>query len=127
MTFGEFDVLGQTVREPITAAELETFDAPPGCSAVSFQTNELTAFCPVTHQPDYYTLTIRYVPTKLCIESKSLKLYLMGFRDRGLFGEHLVVEIADAILVATLAAEVTVTAVQQARGGLVMTATASTR
>ena len=52
--------------------------------------SELTAVCPVTDQPDFYTIDIEYVPGSSCIETKSLKLYLRTFDNRGVFAEHLV-------------------------------------
>jgi 7-cyano-7-deazaguanine reductase len=51
---------------------------------------EFTAVCPKTGQPDFGTITITYVPADLCVELKSLKLYLFGYRDRGIFYEHAV-------------------------------------
>ena len=56
---------------------------------VCFSTQEVTSLCPVTGQPDFYRLTITYIPEKRCIESKSLKLYLFSLRNTGLFAEDL--------------------------------------
>ncbi len=61
-------------------AGLETF-ANPGVAVVELESDELTAVCPVTGQPDLYVATIEYEPETLCLESKSLKLYLNRFRD----------------------------------------------
>ena len=84
----------------------------------------ITSFCPVTGQPDYYTVTIDYVPGALCIESKSLKLYLWHFRERRIFAESLAVEIKEKV-VQTIAPQVcTVTALQKSRGGIVIEAVA---
>lgn len=84
-------------------AVLEAFDNPyPGSQwAVSLLCSEFTSLCPVTGQPDYGRLSIEYVPEKLCVESKSLKLYLMGYRNHGTFHEACVNQVADD-LVATL-------------------------
>ena len=60
---------------------LETFPNP-GVAAVELESDELTAMCPITNQPDFYAATIRYRPKALCLESKSLKIYLSRFRDR---------------------------------------------
>lgn len=49
---------------------------------------EFTAVCPQTGQPDFGTIVVTYVPAASCLELKSLKLYLLGFRDRGIFYEH---------------------------------------
>jgi 7-cyano-7-deazaguanine reductase len=86
--------------------------------------DELTAVCPITGQPDLYTATIEYEPAELCIESKSLKLYLMQFRDEGHFCEALAVRIRDDVAAALeLDRErVRVTLVQKARGGITITA-----
>jgi 7-cyano-7-deazaguanine reductase len=56
---------------------------------------EFTAVCPKTGQPDFGTIIIQYVPAATCIELKSLKVYLCGFRDRGIFYEHAVNTILD--------------------------------
>ncbi len=56
--------------------------------------NEFTSICPVTGQPDWGKFTIRYVPKKLCVESKSLKLYLLSFRNHGEFHEDVTNRIA---------------------------------
>src|ERR671935_241087 len=74
----EFVALGHAGSEAY--AGLETF-ANPGVSHVELTSDELTAVCPVTSQPDLYVATIEYWPQALCLESKSLKLYLNGFRD----------------------------------------------
>jgi len=118
-------VLGSRVDGALSAEDLEMFDAPPGVDYVEFVTHEVTAFCPVTNQPDLYTVTIGYHPNAHCVESKSLKLYLMGFRDLGIFGESLAGKIADDLYDAILPAHLEVEIIQQIRGGLRMTARAS--
>ena len=75
--------LGQNINQPID--ELDSFPAPTGVDKVTMISDELTALCPITKQPDYYTLTIDYVPGPLCIESKSLKMYLWHFREKAIF------------------------------------------
>jgi 7-cyano-7-deazaguanine reductase len=99
--------------------ELEVFPNP-GCSWVEMTSDEVTAVCPVTGQPDYYTVKIVYYPKDKCVESKSLKLYLGTFRNKGVFCEALAVEIADHIkkVVDVLSVDVTVT--QKSRGGIVI-------
>jgi 7-cyano-7-deazaguanine reductase len=105
-------------------AGLETFPNP-GVSRVEMRSDELTAVCPVTGQPDLYVATIAYRPNELCLESKSLKLYLSGFRNEGAFCEALAIRIRDDVASALeLSAEdVTVTLEQKARGGITITAT----
>jgi 7-cyano-7-deazaguanine reductase len=94
--------------------------------AVSTLTSdELAAICPVTGQPDLYVATIEYQPEALCLESKSLKLYLVGFRDGPHFCEAPAVRIRDDVAEALeLSADmVKVTLRQKARGGISITAT----
>lgn len=112
----ELRILGQTVRGPIE--HVECFPAPSGCTIVRFRTEELTSVCPVTQQPDLSALTIEYVPDQLCIESKSLKLYLWSFRDRAVFAEALAVEIANEVMTTAKPQRVRVTLTQRPRGGI---------
>lgn len=105
-------------------AGLETF-ANPGVSHVEMTSDELTALCPVTGQPDLYVATIEFWPQALCLESKSLKLYLSGFRNEGHFCEALAVRIRDDVAEALELPpdKVRVTLKQKARGGITITAT----
>jgi 7-cyano-7-deazaguanine reductase len=59
---------------------------------------EFTAVCPKTGQPDFGTIIIQYVPAATCLELKSLKLYLVGYRDRGIFYEHVINTILDDLI-----------------------------
>lgn len=79
---------------------LETFSSPlnPGYLDVSILIPEFTSLCPITKQPDFAQLEIAYRPNELCIESKSLKLYLMGYRNSGMFHEACVSLIADHLI-----------------------------
>jgi len=119
----EFVALGHSGAEHY--AGLETFPNP-GVANVEMTSDELAALCPVTGQPDLYTATIEYQPTARCIESKSLKLYLNGYRNEGHFCEALAVKIRDDVAKALeLPSErVRVTLRQKARGGITITATA---
>ncbi len=69
---------------------------------IEMECPEFTSICPVTGQPDFGTIRIRYVPDQLCVELKSLKLYLWSFRDEGHFHEAVTNRICDD-LVALLA------------------------
>ena len=104
---------------------LETFPNP-GVQVVEMVSDELTATCPITNQPDFYTATIEYRPQALCLESKSLKIYLSRFREQGVFCEALAVQIRDEVAAALEldATAVHVTLRQKARGGITITATA---
>lgn len=117
----EFVALGQAGSEHY--AGLETFPNP-GVSHVEMVSDELTAICPVTRQPDMYVATLEYWPGPLCIESKSLKLYLSSFRDEGHFAEALAVKIRDdaAASLQLPADKVRVTLRQKSRGGITITA-----
>ncbi|MGZ4383932.1 MAG: preQ(1) synthase [Gaiellaceae bacterium] len=118
----DFVALGQPGNEAY--AGLETFPNP-GVSLVEMTSDELTAVCPVTGQPDMYVATIEYRPGELCLESKSLKLYLSRFRDEGAFCEALAVRIRDDVAAALrLSSEqVRVTLRQKSRGGIAINAT----
>ncbi|MCA9981635.1 MAG: preQ(1) synthase [Anaerolineales bacterium] len=122
MTTYDFTKLGKAMNAP--SKELETFPAPPHVTAVSFTSDELTSFCPVTEQPDFNTVVIEYAPDQLCVESKSLKLYLWSFREERIFGEGLASEIAGDIFDKLAPHWVKVTLHQNIRGGLQMTAVA---
>ena len=87
-----------------------------------FFTDELTSICPITGQPDFGDLTIEYEPNKLCLESKSLKLYLWTFREEGHFCEALASEIAQKIFDTLKPKWVRVTNEQSKRGGIETTA-----
>jgi 7-cyano-7-deazaguanine reductase len=119
----EFVALGHAGSEHY--AGLETFPNP-GVSVVEMTSDELTAVCPITGQPDFYVATIEYSPDELCLESKSLKLYLGRFRSDGAFCEALAVRIRDDVAEALRldTARVTVTLEQKARGGITITAMA---
>ena len=119
----EFVALGHAGSEAY--AGLETFPNP-GVTEVEMTSDELTAICPVTNQPDIYTATIEYRPRALCLESKSLKLYLARFRNEGAFCEALAVRIRDDVAAALEvdADAVRVVLRQKARGGITITATA---
>lgn len=67
---------------------------------ITFRCPEFTSRCPVTNQPDFGTITIRYVPDRTCIESKSLKLYLFAFRNYNTFHEEAVNRILDDLVAA---------------------------
>ena len=118
----EFVALGHPGSEHY--AGLETFENP-GVSRVEMTSDELVAVCPITGQPDMYVATIDYEPGALCLESKSLKLYLMQFRDEGHFCEALAVRIRDDVAEALEldASAVHIRLTQKARGGITLTAT----
>jgi 7-cyano-7-deazaguanine reductase len=117
----EFVALGRAGPEAYVG--LETFPNP-GVARVEMRSDELTAVCPVTGQPDLYVATISYLPKELCLESKSLKLYLTSFRNEGAFCEALAVKIRDDVarVLELENDDVRVTLEQKARGGITITA-----
>ncbi|HTH04531.1 MAG TPA: preQ(1) synthase [Ilumatobacteraceae bacterium] len=112
----ELTVLGATVRHPID--HVEVFPAPAGVTEVRCTSDEVASLCPVTNQPDLSTVEIVYDPDQWCIESKSLKLYLWGFRDRAVFAEALAAEIAAEVMHTAAPRRVKVTLTQRPRGGI---------
>jgi 7-cyano-7-deazaguanine reductase len=118
----DFVALGQPGSDHY--AGLESF-TNPGVTHVEMTSDELVAICPVTAQPDLYVATIEFWPADLCLESKSLKLYLNGFRNEGVFCEALAVRIRDDVADALELPpdKVRVTLKQKARGGITITAT----
>ena len=100
--------------------KLETFPNPfPGREyLVRHVCPEYTALCPVTGQPDFGTIVVRYVPDRLCVELKSLKLYLWSFRNEGHFFEQVTNQILDDLVAALKPRRITVTGRFNVRGGI---------
>jgi 7-cyano-7-deazaguanine reductase len=100
--------------------ELETFANPQPARdyTIRMQIPEFTCLCPRTGQPDFATLELEYVPDRLCVELKSLKLYIWSFRDRGAFHEAVTNEIADHLDAAVRARFLRLTARFNVRGGI---------
>jgi 7-cyano-7-deazaguanine reductase len=94
---------------------------------VTFNCPEFTARCPVTNQPDFGAITIRYVPDKRCIESKSLKLYLFAYRNFNTFHEESVNRILDDLVAVCDPREAIVEGIFNPRGGIGIDVTASYR
>lgn len=119
-------VLGNKVDGSLTKDQLESFPNPSFgvLREITFETHEFCSLCPVTNQPDLYTLKITYVPEQKCVESKSLKLYLTQWRNEGIFGEAVATTICNELYEALEPLKVEVIATQQIRGGLQMTTTA---
>jgi len=100
--------------------EIETFDNPhpERDYVIQHVAEEFTSLCPRTHQPDFGTIEIEYVAGKLCIELKSLKLYLQGYRSEGIFYEDVVNRILEDLLAACRPRRMTVTGRFHTRGGI---------
>ncbi len=99
---------------------LETFPnpKPERDYEISFECPEFTCICPLTGQPDFATIRIRYIPDKLCVELKSLKLYLWSFRNEGHFHEAVTNRILDDLVGATRPRSLTVVGDFYVRGGI---------
>jgi 7-cyano-7-deazaguanine reductase len=82
---------------------------------------EYTSVCPKTGLPDFGTIVIKYVPDKLCVELKSLKYYIIGYRDLGIFYENIVNRILDDIVRACRPKQASVAGHFNARGGMTAT------
>ncbi len=110
-----------------TARLLETFPNPyPGRDyVIETVCPEFTSLCPKTGQPDFGTLTIRYVPDQTCFELKSLKLYLQQYRNHGAFYESVTNRILDDLVSATRPRSMRVTGEFTPRGGIRTTVHAS--
>jgi 7-cyano-7-deazaguanine reductase len=85
---------------------------------VTCATPELTCLCPVTGQPDFAEVTIRYVPDRTLVELKSLKLYLWSFRDEGAYHEDVTNRILDDLVAAVAPRRMTVETRWNVRGGI---------
>jgi 7-cyano-7-deazaguanine reductase len=84
---------------------------------VEFVFPEFTSLCPVTGQPDFATITVRYVPDKLCVEMKSLKLYYFSYRNKGIFYEAVTNQILDDLVTVLKPRQMTVIGEFAVRGG----------
>ena len=100
--------------------QLETFPNPNPARSyeIRFDCPEFTCLCPKTGQPDFATLRIRYVPDQVCVELKSLKLYLWSYRNEGAFHEAVTNKILDDLVAATLPREMVVEGDFLVRGGI---------
>lgn len=112
-------------RKVTAFAGFDTFPRPKNIRRVTCISDEVTANCPVTNQPDWYTVNITYEPNLLCVESKTLKLYLHSYRNKGLFCEAFASKIADDIQEALSPILVSVEVTQKPRGGVSIVASAT--
>jgi 7-cyano-7-deazaguanine reductase len=123
----ELKALGAHSATPLRPSRktLETFPnpAPHAAYSVSFDSAEFTSLCPVTGQPDFGSLEIEYAPAALCLESKSLKLYLGSFRHEGAFWEDVMNRIADDLFAVLKPRWLLLTGTMNPRGGIGITVT----
>lgn len=115
-------LLGHTASFPDTpkSKTLETFSNPNTQRDywITCDCGEFTSVCPVTGQPDFAEICIRYIPNDLCIETKSLKFYLASYRNTRAFNEQIVNRILDDIIVAARPRHIIVCGKFSARGGI---------
>ncbi|MDQ7024245.1 MAG: preQ(1) synthase [Anaerolineae bacterium] len=121
----DLTLLGNTVNKPS-----KTLEAFPNRNIgrrywVTLLCPEFTAVCPMTGQPDFATITIRYIPNERVVESKSLKMYLWSFRNEGIFHEHVTNQIMDDLIAVLDPLEIHVTGAFSVRGGIGITVEAS--
>ena len=111
------------------SGEIVTFNNPAAERDYTIRMTlpEFTCLCPVTGQPDFATLELEYVPDRLCVELKSLKLYIWSFRDRGAFHEAVTNEIVDRLSGAIHPRFMRLTARFNVRGGIYTTVVAERR
>lgn len=92
---------------------------------IEFTAPEFTSVCPMTGQPDFGTIIVRYVPDRRCIELRSFKFYLFTYRDRGIFYEDVVNRVLEDIVEVIAPRRVTVIGEFNTRGGISARVTAT--
>lgn len=117
----DLTLLGREVRGPVRQMEAFPNQHPDRRYTVTLVCPEFTCLCPMTGQPDFGTITIRYIPDQKIVESKSLKLYLWSFREQGTFQEHLTNVILDDLVKLLEPHWCHVTGAFNARGGITIT------
>jgi 7-cyano-7-deazaguanine reductase len=117
------------MSRPAPSGDIEAFPNPQTGRdyTIRMRLPEFTCLCPRTGQPDFATLDLEYVPEALCVELKSLKLYIWSFRDRGAFHEAVTNEIADRLVAALQPRFLRLTAQFNVRGGICTTIVAEHR
>lgn len=114
---------------PGPSKNLETFDNLNADRdyTIRIEVPEFTCLCPKTGQPDFARILIEYVPDRLCVELKSLKLYMWSFRDEGAFHEAVTNRMLDDIATAISPRFLRLTAIFNVRGGIYTTVVAERR
>lgn len=107
-------------------ATIETFPNPKPARdySIRLECPDFTSLCPVTGQPDFAEILVEYVPDKLCIETKSLKLYLASYRNVHSFNEHVINSILDDLVEACRPRRIKIEGKFVPRGGLSLSVTA---
>lgn len=103
--------------EHVDVAVLETFPYEGPEQEIVTETKEFSAVCPFSGLPDFATLTIRYIPGKSCVELKSLKYYVLSYRNVGIYQEHATAKVAEDLFSVLKPKSITVTTLYNVRGG----------
>jgi 7-cyano-7-deazaguanine reductase len=103
--------------EHVDVAVLETFPYEGPEQEIVTETKEFSAVCPFSGLPDFATLTIRYIPGKSCVELKSLKYYVLSYRNVGIYQEHATAKLAEDLFGVLKPKSITVSTVYNVRGG----------
>ena len=111
--------------QPSRTLETFTNPKPERDYEIRFKCPEFTCLCPMTGQPDFATIHISYIPDQLCVELKSLKLYLWSFRQEGAFHEKVTNQILDDLIAALSPRKATIEGDFLVRGGIPTVITAS--
>lgn len=112
-------------RQPSKVLETFPNPRPERDYEINMECPEFTCVCPRTGQPDFATIRIRYVPAQLCVELKSLKLYLWSYRNEGAFHEAVTNRILDDLVQALQPKSMTVVGDFNVRGGIHTTVSAA--
>ena len=114
----------EQIADPRSILEAFPNPRPQRDYTIQFVFPEFTSVCPVTSQPDFATITVRYVPDQLCVEMKSLKLYFFSYRNKGIFYEAVTNTILDDLVKTLSPRQMTVVGEFAVRGGTAGTVTA---
>jgi 7-cyano-7-deazaguanine reductase len=117
--------LGATLNTATKDVQVFQNPNPERDYEIEISTPEFTCLCPVTGQPDFAEITLKYIPDQLCVELKALKLYFWSFRNEGAFHEAVTNQILNDIVEAIQPREATVIGKFNVRGGLYTTVTAT--
>jgi 7-cyano-7-deazaguanine reductase len=115
------------MAEPSTRLETFANPTPERDYTIRMTMPEFSCLCPKTGQPDFATLKLEYVPHEICVELKSLKLYIWSYRDRGAFHEAVTNQILSDLVTATSPRFMRLLAEFNVRGGIYTTVTAEHR
>ncbi len=128
----QYESLNDLTRQPKTEEDIDSgcllafdYDYPDSGAEVVIDTDEFTAVCPWTNLPDFGTLTVSYVPDRLCIELKSLKYYLLSYDGVGVVQEHAANRVLNDLVALSRPHRMTVSLDYKVRGGLHTTVSVS--